>query len=205
MNRLDTLYSINKFSKLIGVTPQTLRNWEREGKLIPVKKSSNGYRYYSEEQRVRLQYGNLKERKVIGYCRVSTQKQKDDLERQVENVKAYCIANGYQFEIITDIGSGINYTKDGLNKLIDKVIAGEVSKVVVLYKDRLIRFGFELIEEICLRFGTYIEIIDTTEKIQEQELVEELVQIITVFSCRLQGKRSKKTRELIQELQEGGD
>ena len=205
MNRIDTLYSINKFSKLIGVTPQTLRNWEREGKLIPVKKSANGYRYYSEEQRVRLQHGNLQERKVIGYCRVSTSKQKDDLERQIENVKTYCIANGYQFEIITDIGSGINYTKDGLNQLLDKVIAGEISKVVILYKDRLVRFGFELIEGICLRFGTYIEIIDNTEKTQEQELVEDLIQIITVFSCRLQGKRSKKTRELIKEIQEAGD
>ena len=80
-----------------------------------------------------------------------------------------------------------------------------MSKVVVLYKDRLVRFRFELIEGIYYRFGTYIEIIDTTEKTQEQELVEDLVQIITVFSCRLQGKRSKKTRELIQELQEGGD
>ena len=77
MKRLDTLYSINKFSKLIGVTPQTLRNWERQGKLIPVKKSDNGYRYYSEEQRILLSNNHLKHRKVIGYCRVSTQKQKE--------------------------------------------------------------------------------------------------------------------------------
>ena len=89
--------------------------------------------------------------------------------------------------------------------MIDKVLSGEVSKVVILYKDRLVRFGFELLDNIFSRFGTSIEIIDNTEKTQEQELVEDLVQIVTVFSCKLQGKRSKKTKELIKQLKEGED
>ena len=112
------------------------------------------------------------------------------------------IAKGYQFEIITDIGSGINYNKQGLNKLVDMVTNGEVEKIVVLYKDRLIRFGFELIENICNKYGTTIEIIDNTEKTEEQELVEDLVQIITVFSCKLQGKRANKAKKMIKELVE---
>lgn len=112
------------------------------------------------------------------------------------------IAKGYQFEIITDIGSGINYNKQGLNKLVDMVTNGEVKKIVVLYKDRLIRFGFELIENICNKYGTTIEIIDNTEKTEEQELVEDLVQIITVFSCKLQGKRANKVKKMIKELAE---
>ena len=110
------------------------------------------------------------------------------------------IARGYQFEVITDIGSGINYNKKGLNKLIDMITNSEVEKVVVLYKDRLIRFGYELIENLCDKYGTTIEIIDTTEKTEDQELVEDLIQIVTVFSCRLQGKRANKAKKMIKEL-----
>ena len=109
-------------------------------------------------------------------------------------------AKGYQFEIITDIGSGINYNKKGLNQLIDMVTNSEIEKIVVLYKDRLIRFGYELIENLCNKFGTTIEIIDNTEQTEQQELVEDLVQIVTVFSCRLQGKRANKVKKMIKEL-----
>ena len=109
-------------------------------------------------------------------------------------------AKGYQFEIISDIGSGINYNKKGLNQLIDMITNLEVDKIVVLYKDRLIRFGYELIENICEKYGTTIEIIDNTEKTEEQELVEDLIQIVTVFSCKLQGKRANKAKKMIKEL-----
>lgn len=194
--------SINKVAKILNRTPQTLRNWEKKGVLIPVHKSHNGYRYYSQEQI--NEYLGLKEKKriTIGYCRVSSKKQEDDLNRQIENMKSYLIAKGYQFEIITDTGSGINYNKKGLNILIDKILNEEVDKIVVLHKDRLLRFGFELIENLCKRKGTSIEIVDNTPKSEEQELVEDLVQIITVFSCKLQGKRANKMKKVIRELQE---
>ena len=110
------------------------------------------------------------------------------------------IAKGYQFEIITDIGSGINYNKKGLNQLIDMITNSEIEKVVILYKDRLIRFGYESIENLCEKYGTTIEIIDNTERTEEQELVEDLIQIVTVFSCRLQGKRANKAKKMIKEL-----
>ena len=139
-------------------------------------------------------------KKIVGYCRVSLTKQKDVLERQIENVRTYMIAKGYQFEIITDIGSGINYNKKGLNQLIDMITNSEIEKVVILYKDRLIRFGYELIENLCEKYGTTIEIIDNTERTEEQELVEDLIQIVTVFSCRLQGKRANKAKKMIKEL-----
>ena len=141
-------------------------------------------------------------KKIIGYCRVNSHKQKDDLERQIENVKTYMYAKGYQFEIISDIGSGINYNKKRLNQLIDMITNSEVEKIVILYKDRLLRFGFEIIENLCNKYGATIEIIDNTEKIEEQELVEDLIQIVTVFSCRLQGKRANKAKKMIKELLE---
>ena len=194
--------SINKVAKQLNKSAQTLRNWEKTGELIPAYKTKSGYRYYTEEQINKLLGIEEKERVTLGYCRVSSRKQQDDLERQVENMKNYLCAKGYKFEIITDIGSGINYNKEGLNILLDKVIKGEVDKIVVLHIDRLLRFGFELVEEICKRYGTSIEVVDSTTKTEEQELVEDLVQIITVFSCKLQGKRANKMKKVIAELKD---
>ena len=197
-------YTIGEFSKKVGLSISTLRNWDSNGKLKPAYVTSGGHRYYSEEQINRLIGLKLdkQERITIGYARVSSHKQKDDLKRQVENLKMYMIAKGYSFEIIEDIGSGINYNKKGLNELINKITNREVDKIVILYKDRLLRFGFELIESLCEKYGTKIEIIDNTEKSEEQELVEDLVQIITVFSCKLQGKRANKAKKMIKELLE---
>ena len=146
------------------------------------------------------------DRITIGYCRVSSNKQKDDLERQIENIKLYLTAQGKPFEIISDIGSGINYKKKGLKELMKRISQNKVEKVVVLYKDRLLRVGFELVEYIASLYNCDIEIIDNTEKSEQQELVEDLVQIITVFSCKLQGKRANKARKLVNELiEEGGE
>ena len=196
-------YSIGEFANKIGKTIQTLRNWDKNEKLKPAYVTAGGTRYYSQEQLnqiLGLKDTTELKKKTIGYCRVSSHKQKDDLERQIENVKTYMYARGYQFEIISDIGSGINYNKKGLNQLIDMITNSEVEKVVILYKDRLVRFGYELIENLCKKYGTTIEIIDNTEKTEDQELVEDLIQIVTVFSCRLQGKRANKAKKMIKEL-----
>ncbi len=197
-------YTIHEFSKLVGKTPQTLRNWDKKRLLIPHHTGANGYRYYSHDQL--KQVLNIKEdeksKVIIGYCRVSSYKQKDDLQRQVENMKLYLDKQNKNYEIIEDIGSGINYTKKGLRTLLRKIVNNEVEKVVVLYKDRLLRFGFELVEYIANLYGCEIEVIDSTEKTEQQELVEDLVQIITVFSCKLQGKRANKARKMIEELTE---
>ncbi|EKC78403.1 Resolvase domain protein, partial [human gut metagenome] len=156
--------------------------------------------YYSDEQLNQVINVKPKNRITIGYCRVSSRKQKDDLERQIDNVKTYLLAKGQPFEIISDIGSGIDYKKKGLQELIRRISQNQVEKVVVLYKDRLLSFGFELIEYIASLYNCEIEIIDNTEKSEQQELVEDLVQIITVFSCKLQGKRANKAKKLIREL-----
>ena len=143
------------------MSAQTLRNWDKNGKLHPHHTSGNGYRYYSHEQLNQVM--NIKpnlDRIVIGYCRVSSNKQKDDLERQIENVTWYLAAQGNPFE---------------------------------------------LIEYMASLYNCDIEIIDNTEKSEQQELVEDLVQIITGFSCKLQGKRANKARKLVKELIEEGE
>lgn len=193
-------FTINRFSKIVGVTPQTLRNWDKAGRLTPHHTGENGYRYYSEEQLNQALKIKPKPKIVIGYCRVSSPKQKDDLNRQIENVRMYLMAQGKPFEIVSDVGSGINYKRKGLLELLERINRNEVEKVVVLYKDRLSRFGFELIEYISSLHGCEIEVIDNSQKAEQEELVEDLVQIITVFSCKLQGKRVHKARKLIKEL-----
>lgn len=193
-------YSIAEMSKLLNVTAQTLRNWDKSGKLKPHHTTDSGYRYYSQEQLNRILGIKDKSRKVIGYCRVSSHKQKDDLDRQIQNMETYLLAQGRPFEIITDIGSDINYNKRGLKELVKLITQNEVDKVVILYKDRLLRFGYEIIEYIASLYNCEIEIIDNTEKTEQQELVEDMIQIITVFSCKLQGKRANKAKKMIKEL-----
>ena len=202
------MLSIGKFAKSLGVSIQTLRNWDKEGKLKPTYVTENGYRYYSEE--LLNKFRNIKnvnkiKKKNILYARVSTKSQKDDLDRQVDNLKQYAYSKGYSFEIITDIGSGINYKKEGLLKMINLVECGEVDRIIVLYKDRLIRFGYDLIEYICKLNDTKIEIVDNSTISKEQELTEDLIQIITVFANRLYGARSKKTINLIKSVKENAD
>ena len=195
-------YSSKTVTKLLGVTAQTLRNWDKEGKLKPSYIKSNGYRYYSEESI--LSYTQERKTKknlnVIGYTRVSSKKQIDDLERQVINIKEYLSSKYETYDIITDIGSGINYNKPGLLKLIEKINKKEVDLIVVLYKDRLLRFGFELVEHFANINNVKIEVLDKIDKNQDEELVEDLVQIITVFSCKIQGKRKSKTKQLINDF-----
>lgn len=198
------LLSIGKFAKTVGVTTTTLRRMHQSGELIPAHISNGGTRYYSTEQLKLFQSSN-NERIVIGYCRVSTPSQKDDLETQVQNVKSYMYAKGYKFDIIKDIGSGINYKKKGLKELINRIENNEVSKVVILYKDRLIRFGFELIEYLCEINNVEIEVIDNSECSKEKELTDDLIQIITVFANRLYGQHSKKTTRLINEVRNNAD
>ena len=202
------MLSIGKFAKSLGVSIQTLRNWDKEGKLKPTYVTENGYRYYSED--LLNKFKNIKnvnkiKKKNILYARVSTKDQKDDLDRQVDNLKQYAYSKGYSFEIITDIGSGINYKKEGLLKMINLVECGEVGRIIVLYKDRLIRFGYDLIEYICKLNDTKIEIVDNSTISKEQELTEDLIQIITIFANRLYGARSKKTINLIKSVKENAD
>lgn len=195
-------YSTKKVTEILGVTAQTLRNWDKEGKLKPSYVKSNGYRYYSEESI--LSYTQERKTKknlnVVGYARVSSKKQSDDLERQINNLNTYISYKYDSFDIITDIGSGINYNKPGLKKLIEKINKKEVDLIIVLYKDRLLRFGFELVEYFAELNNVKIEILDKIDKNQDEELVEDLVQIITEFSCKIQGKRKTKTKQLIDDF-----
>ncbi|WP_369800219.1 IS607 family transposase [Anaerosalibacter sp. Marseille-P3206] len=121
----------------------------------------------------------------------------------MKTVSDYCSARGYQFKIIKDIGSGLNYNKKGLKELIKLICEREIDRIVINYKDRLIRFGYDIIEQMCDFNGVKIEIINYTEdKTYEEELVEDVLSIITVFSTKLYGSRSHKAKTIQQENKE---
>lgn len=201
------LMSIGKFAKQVGLSQQHLRKLHEDKVLIPVVISPGGTRYYSDEQL--NEYLNVKPEEkslpVVLYARVSTKSQYNDLDKQVENLKQYAYSKGYNFDIITDIGSGINYKKQGLRDLIKRINNKEISKVVILYKDRLVRFGFDLIEYLCELNDVELEVIDNTTISKEEELTDDLVQIITLFADKLYGSRSEKTIKLINEVKNGNN
>ncbi len=171
------MYSIGQFAKKVGKTVETIRIWERKGILAPAYRSQGGHRMYSEEQLAQaLQKDQPKNRINIGYVCVDSHHQKDDLLRQEQLIESYLALQGKPYQIITDIGSGINYKKQGLKQLLFTIISNQVETIYVLHKDRLLRFGFELLEEVCRLHNTKIEIINQSEEeTSEKELVEEMM------------------------------
>lgn len=193
------LVDITEAAKILGVSTSTLRRWERSGFIKP-QRTEGGHRRYSTDdlQRMLITKSKVLEPKyTVGYCRVSTNQQKDDLNRQIEAVSNYATAKGYQFKIITDIGSGLNYKKNGLKQLIELICTNQIERVILNYKDRLVRNGFELIEQVCQLHDVEIEIINLTENSNEQELVEDVLAIITVYSAKLYGSRSHKNKTIV--------
>lgn len=190
------LISIGKFAKKVGLTTASLRRMHESGECIPYHITKGGTRYYSLDQLKDFSTADKKKKLAIGYCRVSTSSQKDDLEIQTNNIKSYMYAKGYEFEIISDIGSGIDYKKKGLQELLNKINGQDISKVIILNKDKLIGFGFELIEYLCKINDVEIEIIDNTKQ-SKKEMSDNLVQIVTIFANCLYGQQSKKTKQLI--------
>ena len=197
------LLRMNEVSEITGLAQSTLRLMHRKGELVPAKISSGGTRYYSDEQiKEYMGIETVSKRIVIGYARVSSRKQEDDLNKQIENLKTYMFAKGYSFEIITDVGLSINYSKKGLTNLLERIHNGEVSKVVVLYKDRLVRLGFELLETVCKLNDCEIEIVDNTPKTNEEELVNDLVKVVNVFGSELKGEQSKLIKQFVEDLKD---
>lgn len=189
--------SIGEAAEILGVAKSTLRRWGEEGKLVP-ERTEGGHRRYNKKDLLAFKEKKESNTKLtVGYCRVSTSDQKEDLERQVETVSNYCSANGYQFKIIKDIGSGLKYDKSGLQELIELIEKREIERVVLNYKDRLVRFGYGMFEQICELNGVDIEIINHTEdQSYQEELVDDVLSIITVFSAKLYGSRSNKAQKI---------
>jgi len=192
-------------SKILGVHQRTLYQWEEKGEIETIRTTGNKRLYNVKKylaSKVKADnicnnlddLDNKNEKLNICYVRVSTQNQKDDLERQ----KLLMKTKYPNYIIIEDIGSGLNLNKRGINKIIHLGINGKINEVVVAYKDRLTRFGFELIEEIISKYSNgKIIILNKTEQIsQEEELVKDIMAIMNVYVAKMNGLRRYKNKEI---------
>ena len=196
---------LNDMAKRLGVSVKTLQRWDREGILV-AKRKPNNRRYYTEEQY--LEYigsSNKKDRKIIAYTRVSSNNQKEDLQNQITFIRNYVNAKGEILDdVIQDIGSGLNYNRKYWNDLLlNQIPKGEIEKIYITYKDRFVRFGFDWFERFCNHYNCEIVVINNPDTSPHQELIEDLISIIHVFSCRIYGLRKyKKDISLDESLQD---
>jgi putative resolvase len=184
---------IREAKKILGVSTQTLHNWDKQGKIRTARLPSNARIYHKEDvfNIARITTPTTLKKKIC-YCRVSSKKQMDDLERQ-----KYLLQSQFPTHImVTDIGSGINWKRKGLQTILESAMSRDIEEVVVAHRDRLCRFAFELIQFILENNGVKLIVLDTEDgKSTEQELSEDILSIVHIYSCRSMGRRRYKSKE----------
>lgn len=197
---------LNEMAKRLNVSVKTLQRWDREGILV-AKRTPTDRRYYTEDQYLEYIGSSTKsKRKTIAYVRVSSANQKDDLRNQITFIRNYVNAKGEILDdVIEDIGSGLNYNRKHWNDLLlNQIPKGEIEKIYITYKDRFVRFGFDWFERFCNHYNCEIVVINNPDTSPQKELVDDLISIIHVFSCRIYGLRKyKKDISLDESLQDG--
>ncbi len=197
---MSRLLSIKQAANQLGVSVSTLRRWDETGVLVAQRTPKGHRRYDLSKINPNLTRNKVEQqRKTIAYARVSSHDQKPDLQRQIEMLELYCSAQGWSFEVISDLGSGMNYHKKGLKRLLDDILDNKIDRLVLTHKDRLLRFGAELVFALCEACQVEVVIINQGENLSfEEELAQDVLEIITVFSARLYGSPSKKNKKLIE-------
>lgn len=197
---------IGKAAQMLGVSVSTLRRWDADGKLVAELTPGGRRRYLVGEVASFNPLGlerTALDRATIAYARVSSHDQKADLERQSKVMEMYCASQGWTYEVIRDLGSGMNYRKKGLRDLIDRIVDDQVGRLVLTHKDRLLRFGAELIFSICEAKNVEVVIINQgDDRSFEEELASDVLEIVTVFSARMYGARSHKNKRLIEGVEQ---
>lgn len=192
-----SIYKVGEFAEKVGVSISTLQRWDRTN-VLKSRRTPTNQRYYTDEDLnkvLNLEAETKSKRKNVGYCRVSTQGQKYNLEKQQEFVSIYSLSHGVILdEIYTDIGSGLDYKRQNWSKLLKQVEANEIDKIYITYKDRFVRFGYEWFEEFCASHGTEIIVLNQKQTSPEEELTEDLLSILHVFSERNHELRKYKTK-----------
>jgi putative resolvase len=194
---MSKIYRINEFAKRIGRATSTIRRWEREGKLT-ARRLPSGQRYFDESD-VRAMLGGAPEKRLtVVYCRVSSAGQRDDLASQVKAMEQYCRAGAIAVdEWIQEVGGGMNFRRKRFLAMIERIQRGEIERILIAHKDRLVRFGFDLLDHLSREHGCEIVVVNQESLSPEQEMVEDLLAIVHTFSCRLDGMR--KYRKQIKE------
>ncbi|WP_444147518.1 IS607 family transposase [Blautia stercoris] len=203
-----TNYKPGDFAELLGVSVKTLQRWDREG-ILKANRTPTDRRYYTYDQY--LQFKGIKtekdNRQTVIYARVSTRNQKEDLQNQVTFLRQFCNAKGMIVDqCIEEYGSGLSYNRKKWNQLLEEVMEQKIKTIVVTHQDRFIRFGYDWFERFCEKFHTMIVIVNNEELSPQEELVQDMLSILHVFSCRLYGLRKyknqiKRDEEIVKELQ----
>ncbi|MCA6213290.1 IS607 family transposase [Thermococcus bergensis] len=201
---MERMLTPRQVAEVLGVSFITIKRWIYSGKIKAVKLPTGKWRIPESEVKKILSEKSPEETRAVIYARVSSSDQRKDLERQVEYLTSYCSAKGYKLvRIITDIASGLNAKRKGLQKLFKLVSEREVDVVLITHKDRLTRFGYEYLEYFFNQFGVRIEAIHGNEKKgAQQEFVEDLIAIVTSFAGKLYGMRSHKKKKLVQSFKQ---
>ncbi|MCB2289349.1 IS607 family transposase [Clostridium sp. CS001] len=187
-------YKPKEFAELLNVSVLTLQRWDNAGKLKAFRTPTDR-RYYTYEQYKEFKGETSSEKKIVIYTRVSTSNQKDDLKNQVEFLRQYANAKGIIVdEVIEDYGSGLNYNRKKWNKLIDECMTSNISTIIVTHKDRFIRFGFEWFERFLEKFNVKIVVVNNESLSPSEELVQDIISILHVFSCSIYGLRKYKKK-----------
>lgn len=196
---MERYVSIGEAATALGVSITTLRRWEASGRLVAEHTAGGHRRYDLTKLRPELfRAQEASQRRTVAYARVSSHDQNDDLEHQKQVLELYCARQGWTFEVIADLGSGMNYNKKGLKKLLDAIIDGQIGRLVITHKDRLLRLGAELVFAICEAKQVEVVILNQGEDTTfEEDLAEDVLEIVTVFSARLYGSRSRKNQTLL--------
>ncbi len=187
-------YKPYEFAKKLNISVKTLQRWDKAG-ILKAHRSPTGRRYYTETQYLEYigQPEKEEKRSVIIYARVSSSGQKDDLKNQISFLREYANAKGIIVdEVVTDIGSGLNFKRKKWNEILTRAQNREISKILIAHKDRFVRFGFEWYQQWLSQYGVEIEIVKNEELSPEKEMVEDLISVIHVFSCRIYGLRKYK-------------
>jgi len=206
---MERLYKVSEIARMLNVSTVAVRKWIKSGKL---KARRIGKLWMIPESELKRFLGEKpREIRAVIYARVSSYKQKRDgnLDRQIERLRNYCSAKGYKIiDVVTDIASGLKEDRSGLHKLFDMVEKRQIDVIVVEFKDRLTRFGFDYLKKYFESHDVKIEVIEETEKGYMEELIEDFVSIVISFAGRIYGKRSQKFRKIkkvIEEVTSGDD
>ena len=184
-------YNVAEFARLLGVAVITLQRWDREGRLKALRTPSNRRLYTDEHLRQARGLSPKAQRLTIAYARVSSQAQKTDLENQVRVLEDFCAANGWAVDQwVKEVGGGLNFKRPKFLDLIDLVTLGRAGRVVVAHKDRLARFGYDLLEHLCEVGGCDLVVMNHESLSPEQEMVQDMLAIVHCFSARLHGLRN---------------
>ena len=202
---MKNVIGITQASKMLGVTVKTMQRWDREGKLIPAGRSDTNRRWYTEEQIQEFlgmhKYGTAgTSKRMVAYCRVSSNAQKPDLKNQRRILEEFCVAKGLSnVEFFEEIGGGLNFERKKFTALMDAVGRGEVGTLIIAHKDRLTRFGFEWFEHYAKSNGCELLVLNQERLSPEQEMIQDLMTIVHCFSSRLYGLRNyrKKLNEAL--------